>query len=461
MRDHAAQIEAALAQLASELARRLDREGWRRRSLAPGRLALFTRVVAGEFTAAVQVDRLSSVVLGGDAWPVALYVRFGCGYEPATALMPVLTLDPDAMLVDEPVAASDMATDVTLAGGGTIAETAAQIVDVIRRHGLRFAERHASVDALDAALSDRAQTPEDMEVELRPVLLAAAGRHDQARQLVEGYVSAGWESTDLPEYRRFVRQLQRWLDAGGPPIPPVEQTLSQLPPPLADPPRPSWNNARKEARDKQAAWDAVRAVARGKTHEELTTLLHAEYAARDAEVAPSAVAVGVEMLELDRQPFGRARRTLRAFSLLKSGGSDALNLFRYDGEPDPEWLQPPEHASYPVPSDGRRWAEVRINPNARDWLVRVSSEAPRRLGPIVLIDTWLTEEEVPEQAAARVVVHIGDMAVGTLSADAAREFVQDLTAAKFYDELVRVASRLTPPTHDTDGAIEIKLPGPR
>lgn len=71
---------------------------------------------------------------------------------------------------------------------------------------------------------------------------------------------------------------------------------------------------------------------------------------------------------------------------------------------------------------------------------------------MVLIDTWLTEEQGPEEPVARVAAHVGYTAVGTLSADAAREFAPDLAAAKFYDELVRISGRLTQTLSSTESA---------
>ncbi len=70
---------------------------------------------------------------------------------------------------------------------------------------------------------------------LRAVLLAAAGQHARARMALDGFRDEGLEETQRRAYRRFVRQLGRWLDTGGPPVPPLEQTLSQPPMALSEP----------------------------------------------------------------------------------------------------------------------------------------------------------------------------------------------------------------------------------
>jgi hypothetical protein len=365
--DAADVIEEALGRLVSQLAGHLESDGWRRRSYEVWPLAVFARDIGGGFLATVEVFGWP---LGDfrrpERWPVGLFLVFGCGYEPATALMPLVTLAPQAALIAENRSAGDLAPDVTLSGPDSVDRTAAVIAGVITRRGLGFAEQHATVDALDAAMTDRDRLPADIEVTLRPVLLAAAGRHDRARALVDDFMKQGAAGTEDEDYPRFARQLHRWLDAGGSPIPPVEETLSRLPPPPGRPPWPSMEKARQRFRDRRTAWNQVRAQARGRTTDELTTMLAAAYAAHGVDAAPSMLAKGVEQLQLDLRPFGRARLHLQDFTVLSSFPGLVKRMFADDPEPDPEWLQPPERASYPLPSNGRRWAAVLLNPDARN-----------------------------------------------------------------------------------------------
>jgi hypothetical protein len=186
-------------------------------------------------------------------------------------------------------------------------------------------------------------------------------------------------------------------------------------------------------------------------------MLAAAYAAHGVEIAPSMLAVGVEQLQLDLQPFGRVRRKLQVISVLRAVPGVVKGFVR-DPEPDPEWLQPPERASYPLPSDGHRWAAVLLDSAARDWLARIVLEAPRRALRSALVDTWLSEEHREHDGGTLVVVHIGDRAVGTLSAADAREFAAYLAAAETFDEYVRVFGRVSPAAGEAGTALEISKP---
>jgi hypothetical protein len=456
--DAAEVIEDALDRFVSQLAGHLESDGWRLRTYEVWPLAVFTRDVGGGFLASVEVFGMPlGDFLRSGAWPIRLYLVFGCGYEPATALMPLLALAPKAALITESRPAVDVAQDVTLSGPDSVDGTAMGIADEINRHGVGFAQQHASVDALDAAMTARDRLSADLGVTLRPVLWAAAGQHDRARALVDDFVNQGAEAADDEDYPRFVRQLHRWLDAGGSPIPPVEETLSRLPPPPARPPWPSMEKARQGFRDRRSAWNQVRAQARGKSTDELTTMLAAAYAAHGVETAPSMLAKGVEQLRLDLRLFGRARRNLQGFTELGAVLGLVKGMFA-DDEPDPAWLQPPERASYPLPTNHRRWAAVKLNPNTRNWLARVPGEAARRAAGIALIDTWLTDDGREPDAGILVVVHIGDRVVGTLSAEDAREFAPHLAAAMTFDEDLRVPGRVSPAAGDLGTALEIAKP---
>jgi hypothetical protein len=457
--DAADVIEEAFERLVLRLAGHLGSDGWRLRRYEVWPLAVFTCDVGGGFLATVEVfGRPLGDFLRAELWPVGLYLVFGCGYEPATALMPLLALAPKAALITEDRPAGDLAPDVTLSGPDSVDSTARAIADVITGHGLGFAAQHVSVDALDAAMTDQDRLPADIEVNLRPVLLAAAGRPDRARQVADDFMTQGAAGAEYDDYPRFVRQLSRWLDAGGSPIPPVEETLSRLPPQPARPAWPSMARARQGIRDRRTAWDQVRAQARGRTTEELTTMLAAAYASHGVETAPSMLAKGVERLQLDLRPFGRARLHLQELTELGAVLGVVKGLFVGEPEPDPDWLQPPERAAYPLPSNGRRWAAVLVNTDARAWLARIPVEAPRRVVGFGLVDTWLTEESREPDAGTLVVVHIGDRAVGTVSADDARDFAPYLAAAKVFDEDVRVPGRVSPAAGDAWIALEISKP---
>ena len=94
-------------------------------------------------------------------------------------------------------------------------------------------------------------------------------------------------------------------------------------------------NARAESKAKKQALDAARAKSKGKSIGQLRELIIAEYGARGIELAPSVVDVTAEMLQVDQQPFGRARSALTAIRMLTSGGVDAIRLLEARFRPGP------------------------------------------------------------------------------------------------------------------------------
>ena len=255
------------------------------------------------------------------------------------------------------------------------------------------------------------------------------------------------------EDRRFIRQLTRWLDAGGPPAPPVAETLARLPR-APRPPRLSWSDARARTKARKDAIDAARSQSPGKNLDQLRELVSVEYARRNSDAAPSTVALDAEMLQLEQQSFGRARSALKAIRMLTTGGADAIRLIRNATQHDPDWLRPPDRASYPVPTSRDRYVSVELDAATRDWLARIATEAPRRVGPVVLVDVWLSLD----QQATQLVAHIGDHRVGTIKTADADAFDQVMRAAELFDEDPYFPGRLTHAGEPGPLALEIPLP---
>jgi hypothetical protein len=279
------------------------------------------------------------------------------------------------------------------------------------------------------------------------------GRHDETRSLLASYCAGQTDETIDRDDRRFIRQLRRWLEAGGPVAPPIEETLAQLPR-RARPPRPSWSDARAKSNAKKEALDAVRAESKGKSLDQLKQMITAEYSARGIEIAPSVIDFKAEMLQTEQQPFGRARNVLRALRMLKAGGGDMIRLIKHASDEDPEWLQPPDRAAYPMIADRNRHTPIEVDAAAHDWLERVRTEAPRRMGPWVLIDVWLSQEV----AASPIQTHIGERLVGTLRHSDYDKFHGVMRAAALFDEDPFVRGRLTSSDGEGPATLEIPLP---
>jgi hypothetical protein len=238
----------------------------------------------------------------------------------------------------------------------------------------------------------------------RAVLLAASGQHLAARTLIDEYQPPGLTETQRLSFHRFVRQLRRWLDAGGPPIPPLEESLREMPE-LRMPQPPSWSRSREQSRQQSRASReallAVREKAGGKSRDQIGDLLAAEFTARGLDApTPMEAAVAIDMLEIGRRPFGKARQKWRALQFTGKLLGDTVNTLRGRQAPNPEWMAPPEHASYPIRIGGG-FGTVDLAADAADVLQRAAAEASQRFGPQIIVDLWLSES-----APGTVSVHL-------------------------------------------------------
>jgi hypothetical protein len=285
-------------------------------------------------------------------------------------------------------------------------------------------------------------------------LLAATGRHDEARALLARYASEPRRRAD----RRFIRQLTRWLDAGGPPILPVADTLAKLPA-EPRPPRQSFSDAREKSRLGGEAVDAARAQAAGKSVEQLTELVASEHARRNLEIAPSSVATLAGLLHNERKPFGRTRSTLRGLGMVKAIGGDIVRTLKNRSDPTPDWLRPPERASYPVHPTTGRYATVLLDPDTQEWLATVTTQATLRMGIHTHVDIWLTRENTAD-GSPELVAHIGDRRVGTVPEPNTQAFDAVMRAAAMFDEDPYLPGRLSRavPDEGTEPMLEISLP---
>ena len=214
-------------------------------------------------------------------------------------------------------------------------------------------------------------------------LLASAGRYGEARRALANGNLAAPAGEGSRNYKRFVRQLMRWIDARG------RLRLPTTPaqwPPLEWPPKPvdvSWGQAFAEnypkAQARRQAKAAVRAVSRGKTRDELRALLQQELRERDAWMEPREVEMTIDLLATEHEPLGKARLALRGIKALSELVTVGHKIFEDVREPpeekleetEPEWLKPPERAPYPIRTVRQHCVAVQLDPGARTWLERV------------------------------------------------------------------------------------------
>lgn len=442
---HPDEVEQALVALAETVTRQLSAQDWERRLIEERAIAILTKAISNGILAVVEIDRASGSF--PDNWPVELRARVGAGYEPALNLMPLLTLSPRPLIAGITVQTDgDGQHDciVTLTGLDAVASAAGKITDFVSQRTTGIVATFPDAAALEAA---------GPGVESRLVLLAAMGRHDEARVLLEGYsetLTGEPQQLDLAD-RRFLRQMTRWLDAGGPPAPALANTISRLPQPAL----PSWSEATELATLKHHARKAARRRARGRNAAELREVVGRRIRrARHRDVAPSVLAIQTDMLLSQQRRFGRMRSAVKGSRMLASAGKDTIELVRHSNESSAAWLQPPERASYPMLADPQRRTAVELEPSATQWIERILAEARWRVGPCVLIRIWLASDE----RTGALAVFIGDRRVGHLRPEVASEFEQVMHDAAAFDEDPFVATTLTELSGITPALLELPLP---
>lgn len=475
MQNQRVEIHRALSSVSTVLAGLLADDGWQRRPYSTPELAVFTRPIGDVgVVSVVEVRPRKAFPSGPTRWPVRVGVRFGCGYEPATALMPLLTLSPRGILLEDRPIAGAPAPLVMMGLPGAARSVARELAGLVAGHSSAAGHAITTIHALDEALIARAgSTPDDRAVERRLLLLASSGRLDQARELLDQHLATvparpsgrpfrprkeGTEDAHAP-FRRFARQLDRWLAAGGPPIPAVENTLALMPPRSVRPPWPRRARRREIDHASKAARRAVMEAARGRSRAEIADLLSAALEAEGLEARQ--LAFNVDTVEEHLRPLGRARSSLSTIWLVATALGTLTRLLRKGIAVDPDWLQPPERAGWTVGINegGRRWSLVELDPAAQPFLAKVAAEGSNRIGSLVIVDGWLTEAAADDPGEGGLVVNLGGRAVGTLSTAASAELAPDVAAARtLFDELVRIRLNLLRPDKAGSALLEMRLP---
>lgn len=469
MPDRSDALRQSLAELTATVAHDLAADGWRPRDLGLGYLTVLTRPLAEGVIATAAISASWSSY---PRWPQAFRLLRGVGYEPALGLKPLLTLSPEPILVPQPVPGDDQSDAFELDGPAGVRQLAGDLVAAIR-DGASFAAGYdverlvaALIEARDAhhAGDEADETDEASEdgdageadlfdVQDLAVMLAAAGRGTQALSVVERAIVEDIDGVEDLEFIRFHRQLRRWVEAGGLPIPEVEETQRRRPPaPPAE--RPSWSSIRATGAAQKKARATVRAVAKGKNHQDLVALLAREYQAHGVDTSPSRLDLAATAIELEREPLGRLRAGIWAIKSIKDVVGDIRGAFSNRKSEDPAWMRPPTHATYPLPH-GRRWVGIDVDPAATPILTRAWADGVHRLGPVVELILWLDGRP----GGGPTTVRLGEHNLGTLPITAAAPFEPHLTAAaELYDEAVRVKARLFETSADRAPLLELQIP---
>ena len=373
--------------LRSALRERLEPAGWQlvlERDADRESLASFIKPLDGAFAATAEVlvhaeHRVALVV--GD-------VLVGVAYEPLRGLWYLLgdlfrlsllrtsaRSDECVQLIDEidwdeEEDGEDRDSVFIRVGSESEVPAAAEVISgVVDVRGVEFAQRRADVDVLVREFAD----PDDPEfVDIRvPALLAAAGRFEEARRVLDRWQPA--PELLQARQRRTARQVRRWIDSGG-----DLALLPGSPPPrehIAQPPQKSFSERAQEAKQQQAAVAHVRAQGSGMERDHLRGMLEQELGRRGVGESPLWIETTLD--HLWDSPAEQVRGSVGGLLALGRAG---FQLAKALHDPStirprrpPPWLDPPDHALYPLPETGR-WIRVRLDEHAVDWLNRAHSD---------------------------------------------------------------------------------------
>jgi hypothetical protein len=145
----------------------------------------------------------------------------GVSYFPAYCLWPVLgdfTRSEKNIELGELLAPTDETAIiepmiVTLATVEDVERVAETLIAPVLEYGLTWVWQYSSVDSLLADYG-AGSLRFDAEIEMVPALLAAAGRHEEARRALAGYLARDREEIRTEDYQHFARRLTGWLDDG-------------------------------------------------------------------------------------------------------------------------------------------------------------------------------------------------------------------------------------------------------
>lgn len=426
------------------------------------------------------------------AWGLVAVGRVCVGYEPAEALVSACTGSKVSG-----IALNAPTISATACVASELPEAENQLARFAAEHAVSVAQRYTDADVFIEALRDHSAVPftgeaepwyasagiepdategplESVEAEFVPALLATAGRHDEARTALAEYISSDRENIDRREYRRFARQLTRWLDADGELPPPT--TPERWPPPSSVKwtPRATPNfaeffeHARADSQARKEALAAVRAASHDKSRDQVRALLEREFSERGLTTEPLTVERELELILAEREPLGKVRFAVRMLKQLKdseafTGGGlleHAAGISDRPPEPpgEPDWLQPPDRAAYPVSSPGPKWTRVELYPAAVNWLERIKESDPSGVAGGREVEVWLTWDGGQPAAGSRLAVHIGAEPVGVLGAGVEDQFRPAMEAAAERDEDPFTRGRLSTISGPMPYLLEVELP---
>jgi len=456
------------AEIRERLAVAMEERGWT--ADPDGRLAFpwalygaFERAAYPDFVARVVLRPTGSTQVDGRTTS-RITADVGVTYTPLDRLRWVLTgeLSREGVF-DDIVNVADLPSEIRYVDNDEAAMDRAlsRLIELIDAHALAFALEHASVESLLEIWSatgtertvHRPYGKLDDEVERVPALLAAAGRLDEAGTALEHYLGAGGDLVTTRRYRRFARQLLRYLDANGEVADPSEPPRARFDP--AD--RPEWPGVwttlragRVNERERSRAAGSVRERAHGQSRQELRSMLNDEVERRHLEVSPSWIEMTLN--EFQHPELGAKRSSWTSgLKVLFSFGRYMADVWHEGGHSElPAWLEPPDRAGYPMRSSHRRLTAVLPGEADRTWLDHVVESMPLHFRPgleqlqgVLPVDVWLTWDAASDAADSILAVFLGDHRIGEIARKDVDDFRVVMERAAERDELPWTSAKLS------------------
>lgn len=482
--------------LCLELRHRLRAEGWTVRergsyerpvSLSAGFLPMFVCSLGDEFTG-IAVFRW---IRKDESPPLDIVGHIAVAYVPAQKLLMAITgSEILGTVLKRPT------TTVTVSSENDVSQSAEELAKFVSKQVPRLREL-SNVNTLVGLLCKECAAPldtsgaeigslDDPHVEhnmgqLVPALLAGSGSYARARQTLGEYTRLSSDKAWSPrEYRRFVRQLTRMLDLGSEYSLPTTPPRWPAHPAKPEPPqsfRQVFSERRPEVRARQEAIAAVREVSRGKTRDELRTLLAHEFDQREVNTDPDSFDATLDLLETEQKSLGKMRIAIHAGQALWRAGrssrerrslrdqremarQNAQGITDFDLEPEPLWLKLPNRAAYPIWSIGERMAAIKLDVDGRALLDRIMQDQSLGASHTRFVEVWFTRSAGSAANSSSLNVHIGEQCIGQLDVDASEHLRPAMEAAVERDEDPWMTGRLRRNSGGTSCVLEIVLPEP-
>jgi hypothetical protein len=327
-----------------------------------------------------------------------------------------------------------------------------QLVAPVLDSAIEWAEPFVSLDTFLAGLA--ASNDEMVELSDIPVVLAAAGRVEDARQAFADALVAHRAEASETYWKEFAARFTAWLASGAVvPDRPSEPPVSE--PYVAKPVQPGdlWAEARQKVDARRAAISSVSEREGGRSTDELRVMLRDELNSRGLTQSPREIETMLDGIQANSFAAKAELRT-EAVGTLLSIGRGIFSAVRNRNEPTttPSIVVLPDSAGYPVATSTREWHSVTLDVDAQPFLEQVNGSARKGIDGSMRIQVWLSDD--PDGVA----VHIGRQRVGRFDLEAAQQYLPHMASASPLGLAAVIPARLTRRNRAPKYLLELEAP---